>query len=335
VALRRESLTMEDREDISRGLAKGLENKDIAASIGRDESVVSREIARHGGREAYRAWKADTAARESRSRPKERKIDTEPELRGRVAGDLKKGWSPEQIAGRLRYEHNRGETGMSVSHETIYTWIYAQPKGELARAGIVLRTGREQRKPRGRKKTAGAKIVGMRSIEDRPAEVAGRQVPGHWEGDLVIGKAGKSAMGTLVERVSRYLCPVALPDGHDADSVKNAVFDAVRDLPAHLRKSLTWDQGTEMARHAALTLDADLPVYFAHAHSPWERGTNENTNGLIREYLPKGTEIPGDLEYLWMVADSLNDRPRAILGFRKPSEVFTELMLQEAVIPPA
>ena len=142
---------------------------------------------------------------------------------------------------------------MSVSHEAIYTWIYAQPKGELARAGIVLRTGREQRKPRGRKKTPGAKIVGMRSIDDRPAEVAGRQVPGHWEGDLVIGKAGKSAMGTLVERVSRFLCPVALPDGHDADSVKDALFDAVKDLPAHLRKSLTWDQGTEMARHAALT----------------------------------------------------------------------------------
>jgi IS30 family transposase len=324
---------MGDREDISRGLAQGLENKDIAASIGRSESVVSREIARHGGRQAYRAWKADAAARESRGRPKERKIDTVPELHARVTADLKKGWSPEQISGRLCYEGHRGETGMSVSHETIYTWIYAQPKGELARAGVVLRTGREQRKPRGRKKSTGAKIVGMRSIEDRPAEVAGRQVPGHWEGDLVIGKGGKSAMGTLVERVSRYLCPVALPDGHDADSVKDALFGAVKDLPAHLRKSLTWDQGTEMARHAALTLAADLPVYFAHAHSPWERGTNENTNGLIREYLPKGTEITGDIDYLWAVADSLNDRPRAILGFRKPSEVFTELMLQEAEIP--
>jgi len=289
VAPRREPLTMEDREDISRGLAKGLSNKDIAASTGRDESVICREIERHGGRDAYRAWKADAAARESRRRAKERKIDTEPELRERVAGDLRKGWSPEQIAGRLCYQRYRGETGMSVSHETIYTWIYAQPKGELARAGIVLRTGREQRKPRGRKKSTGAKIVGMRSIDERPAEAAGRQVPGHWEGDLVIGKAGKSAMGTLVERASRYLCPVVLPDGHDADSVKDALFDAVKDLPAHLRKSLTWDQGTEMARHAALTAAADLPVYFAHAHSPWERGTNENTNGLIREIFPKGT----------------------------------------------
>ena len=232
MAPKREPLTMEDREDISRGLAKGLDNKDISASIGRDESVVSREIARHGGREAYRAWKSDAAARESRSRPKERKIDSDPELRERVTGDLMKGWSPEEIAGRLCYERSRGETDMSVSHEAIYTWIYAQPKGELTRAGIVLRTGREQRKPRGRKKTPGARITGMRSIDDRPAEVAGRQVPGHWEGDLVIGKGGKSAMGTLVERVSRFLCPVALPEGHDADSVKDALFDAVRVIQA-------------------------------------------------------------------------------------------------------
>jgi IS30 family transposase len=335
VASSRKPLTPEDREDISRALAKGLENKDIAASVGRDESVVSREIARHGGREAYRAWKADAAARESRSRPKARKLDAEPELRKRVTGDLVKGWSPEQIAGRVRYEGGRGETDMSISHEAIYTWIYAHPKGELEKTGIILRTGREKRKPRGRKKSPGAKIVGMRPIDDRPAEVAGRQVPGHWEGDLIIGKGGKSAMGTLVERVSRFLCPVALPAGHDADSVKDALFDAVKDLPAHLRKSLTWDQGTEMARHAALTLAADLPVYFAHAHSPWERGTNENTNGLLREYFPKGTEITGDTDYLWAVADSLNDRPRAILGFRKPSEVFAELMLQESEMPPA
>jgi len=335
VGHRRAPLTLEDREDISRGLVKGLSNKDIAFSIGRSESVVFREIGRHGGREAYRAWKADAAARESRERPKERKIDADPGLRDRVTSGLKKGWSPEEISGRLAYERYRGETELSVSHEAIYTWIYARPKGELARAGIVLRTGREQRKPRGRKKTPGAKIVGMVSIEDRPADVAGRQVPGHWEGDLIIGKQGKTAMGTLVERVSRFLIPVPLAGGHDADTVKDALFDAVKDLPGWMRKSLTWDQGSEMARHAALTLAADLPVYFAHAHSPWERGTNENTNGLIREYLPKGTEITSDPEYLWAVADSLNDRPRAILGFRKPNEVFAELLLQEAEIPPA
>jgi transposase, IS30 family len=292
VASIRKPLTLEDREDISRGLAKGLENKDIAASLGRDESVVSREITRHGGRDAYRAWKADATARESRSRPKERKIDADPELRERVTGDLKKGWSPEQVSGRLRYEQGRGETDMSVSHEAIYTWIYAHPKGELARAGIVLRTSREDRKPRGRKKSPGAKIVGMHPIDERPAEAEGRQVPGHWEGDLVIGKGGKSAVGTLVERVSRFLCLVALPGGHDADSVKDALFDAVKDLPDHLRKSLTWDQGTEMARHAALTLAADLPVYFAHAHSPWERGTNENTNGPFGNTSRNGLRLP-------------------------------------------
>src|SRR6266545_2829597 len=213
-------------------------------SLRRDESVISREITRHGGREKYRAHRADAAARQSRSRPKDRKIDTEPGLRERVTADLRKSWSPEQIAGRLCWERSRGETEMSVSHEAIYTWFYAQPKGELKDMGVALRTGRDQRKPRGRKKTAGAKIVGMRSTDERPAEVAGRQVPGHWEGDLVIGKGGKSAMGTLVERVSRYLCPVALPVGHDAASVKKALFDAVHGLPAHLRQSLTWDQGS-------------------------------------------------------------------------------------------
>jgi IS30 family transposase len=259
----------------------------------------------------------------------------DPELRERVMSDLRKGWSPEQIAGRIRYESKCGESDMSVSHEAIYTWIYAQPKGELARAGIILRTGRERRKPRGRKKPSGAKIVGMVPIDERPAEAAGRQVPGRWEGDLIIGKGGKSAMGTLVERKSRFLIPAALPVGHDAESVKTAVFDAVIGLPQQMRKSLTWDQGSEMARHAALTVAADLPVYFAHAHSPWERGTNENTNGLVREYFPKGTEITGDINYLWAVADSLNDRPRAILGFRKPNEVFAELLLQESVSPPA
>ncbi len=332
---KRRILTLEDREEISRGLAMGQEYKDIAASVDRDESVVSREISRNGGPAGYRAWKADAAARESRSRPKERKIDEDPELQAYVEAALKNGWSPEEISGRLAYERGRGETELSVSHEAIYTWIYAQPKGELERRGIVLRTGREARRPRGRKKASGARIVGMVPIEDRPDDAGGRQVPGHWEGDLVIGKQGKSAVGTLVERVSRYLIIVPLPRGHDADEVKDGVFAQVSGLPDMMRRSLTWDQGSEMARHAALTVAADLPVYFAHAHSPWERGTNENTNGLLREYLPKGTEITSDPYYLAAIADSLNDRPRAILGFRKPNEVFAELLLQESAIPPA
>ena len=218
---------------------------------------------------------------------------------------------------------------MAVSHEAIYTWLYALPKGELAAMEIALRTGRTRRQPRGRARSKGARIVGMVSISQRPAEAEGRKVPGHWEGDLVIGRAGKTAMGTLVERKSRYLVPVALPDGRDAGAVREGVIESVRDMPANLRKSITWDQGIEMAQHAALTLASDIPVYFAHAHSPWERGTNENTNGLLREYFPKGTDITGDIHYLQAVAGEINDRPRAILGFRTPAEVFAELLLAD------
>ena len=218
---------------------------------------------------------------------------------------------------------------MSVSHEAIYTWMYALPKGELAEMEIALRTGRTRRQPRGRARSKGARIVGMTSISQRPADAAGRKVPGHWEGDLVIGKAGKTAMGTLVERNSRYLVPVALPDGRDSAAVKDAVIGSVAGMPAGLRRSITWDQGAEMAQHAALTLATDIPVYFAHAHSPWERGTNENTNGLLREYFPKGTDITGVIRYLNAVADEINRRPRAILQFRTPAEVFAELLLAD------
>jgi IS30 family transposase len=246
-----------------------------------------------------------------------------------VTGDLRKAWSPQQISGRLCRERNRGETGMSVSHEAIYTWMYALPKGELAEMEIALRTGRTRRQPRGRARSKGARIVGMTSISQRPADASGRKVPGHWEGDLVIGKAGKTAMGTLVERLSRYLVPVALPDGRDSGAVRDAVIGSVAGMPAALRRSITWDQGVEMAQHAALTLATDIPVYFAHAHSPWERGTNENTNGLLREYFPKGTDITGDIRYLNAVADEINGRPRAILDFRTPAEVFAELLLDD------
>ena len=316
---------MADREEISRALASGAGQKDIAISIGRCESVVSREIARHGGREKYRAHTADAKARSSRERPRCRKLDADPVLRERVTGDLRKAWSPQQISGRLCRERNRGETGMSVSHEAIYTWMYALPKGELAEMEIALRTGRARRQPRGRARSKGARIVGMTSISQRPADASGRKVPGHWEGDLVIGKAGKTSMGTLVERTSRYLVPVALPDGRDA----GAVIGSVQGMPAGLLRSITWDQGVEMAQHAALTLATDIPVYFAHAHSPWERGTNENTNGLLREYFPKGTDITGDIRYLNAVADEINGRPRAILDFRTPAEVFAELLLDD------
>ena len=211
---------------------------------------------------------------------------------------LRAGWSPDQIAGRLRHEQPGAQAGRvagPISHEAIYTWLYALPKGELARQGILLRSGRTQRRPRRRATTPGARIVGMRCIDDRPAEVANRRVPGHWEGDLMIGRAGRSAMATLVERTSRYTVPVALPAGRrDATTTCDALIDAVAGMPTQLTKTLTWDQGSEMAAHAAFSLATNVEVYFAHPHSPWERGTNENTNRLLREYFPKGTDITDD-----------------------------------------
>jgi IS30 family transposase len=323
-------LSAADREEISRGIAGGLPGVEIAARMGRDPSVVSREVARHGGRGRYRAVLASRAAAASRGRPKVRKLDASPVLRERVLDMLRAGCSPDQAAGRLRYEHGGGHAGLvagTVSPEAIYTWVYALPKGELARQGILLRSGRTQRRPRGRRSSPGARIVGMTSIDARPAEAGDRAVPGHWEGDLVIGRQGRSALATLVERTSRYTVPVALPRGRrDATTTCDALIGAVTGMPTELVKTLTWDQGSEMAAHAAFSLATTVDVYFAHPHSPWERGTNENTNGLLREYFPKGTEITDDQTYLDLVARELNNRPRRILGYRTPAEVFTDLL---------
>ncbi|MGH3802050.1 MAG: IS30 family transposase [Pseudonocardiaceae bacterium] len=323
-------LSAADREEISRGIAENAEGQVIAARIGRSASVVSRDITRHGGRGRYRAVHAGRDAQTSRARPKTRKLDARPELRAEVVGRLRAGYSPDQVAGRLRYEHpgsHAARVADTVSQEAIYTWIYALPKGELAREGILLRSGRTRRRPRGRAHRPGARIVGMTSIDARPAEVTDRAVPGNWEGDLVIGKAGRSAMATLVERTSRYTLPVALPAGRrDATTTCNALIKSVTGMPEGLVKTLTWDQGSEMAGHAAFSLATTVEVYFAHPHSPWERGTNENTNGLLREYFPKGTEITDDQAYLDLVARELNNRPRRILGYRTPAEVFTDLL---------
>jgi transposase, IS30 family len=322
-------LSAADREEISRGLAQDAPQVVIAARIGRDPSVVSREIARHGGRARYRATRATATAAAARRRPKARKLEANPALRAQVIARLRAGHSPDQVAGRLRYEHPAEQAGR-VSHEAIYTWIYALPKGELAREGILLRSGRSSRRPRGRTTPRGARIVGMRSIDDRPAEVSGRRVPGHWEGDLMIGRGGRSAMATLVERTSRYTVPVALPAGRrDATTTCNALIGSVTGLPQGLVKTLTWDQGSEMAGHAALSLATSVEIYFAHPHSPWERGTNENTNRLLREYFPKGTDITDDQTYLDLVGRELNNRPRRILGYRTPAEVFTDLLASE------
>ena len=303
-----------------------LTNKEIAVHAGRSESVICREIVRNGGREKYRAHRAQSRAEEERCRPKARKMDADPVLRGRVVSGLRCGLSPDQVAGRLKYDRGCGHAGDVVSHEAIYTWMYALPKGEPGRLGVELRSGREQRKPRGRKKTPGARIVGMRSIEDRPEEVADRQVPGHWEGDLIVGKNGATAAGTLAERTSRFTAIVPLPSGRAADQVRTALIESVQDLPGQLVKSLTWDQGTEMADHAAFSLATSIDVYFAHPHSPWERGTNRTRTGSSGNTFRKGHQFLLIRCSFNAVSHSLNIRPRCILGYRTPAEVFAEML---------
>lgn len=339
----RRGLTLEDRVQIAVGIKQGLSDREIGELAGRDRSVIWRERRRNSWKTTgYKPVAADTKARRRRSRPQTRAIDADPVLAARVRADLRRSRTPRQIAGRLRLEakdasvatmvHSPDAQARIVSHEAIYRWIYAHPKGELAREGILLRskrTARRRRKPLGER--TGGRIVGMVSIDERPEEAGDRRVPGAWEGDLIIGAGGKTAAATLVERHSRFVVILGLPEGKNADGLADVLIDHVGDMPRHLRGSLTWDQGTEMARHAALTLATNLPVYFAHPHSPWERPSNENTNGLIREYLPKGVEITSHQPYLNAIADELNDRPRQTLGFRTPREVFQQLLVDGAV----
>lgn len=320
-------LTLEDREEISRGIELGLSGRQIAERIGRCPSVVSREIFRGGGRGFYRAWRSQRQAQRARRRSRPPKLAVDARLRAAVLPLLAEGWSPQQVAGRLPIDFP-DEEAARVSHEAIYTWIYALPVGELARLGLRLRSRRVRRRPRRARGPRLPKITGIRWIDERPADAEGRQVPGHWEGDLIIGKNGASAASTLVERTSRFLILAPLA-ARDTGTVTAAVADRVAGLPDHLRRTLTWDCGTEMAGHAALSVAADIDVYFAHPHSPWERGTNEHTNRWIREYLPRGAVIPDDAANLQAVADRLNNRPRRILGYKKPKEVFAELLTNE------
>lgn len=321
----RRVLTLADREEISRGLAESLEYREIAIRVGRDPSVVSREVARHGGRDAYRATVANREAVVGRERPKPRAVDIRPGLRPLVIGLLRKGWSPASIAGRLRRERAIEDAGY-VSHEAIYQWVYAQPVATLRAELIALRTGRTRRsKPR---PAPAPRIREPRYLDQRPADVEGRAVGGHWEGDLVIGKGGKTAVATLVERTSRFLILVPLT-GRDSLTVSQAIISTVGPLPASIKRSLTWDCGAEMALHKEVTATG-LPVFFAHPHSPWERGSNENLNRIVREYFPKGVEITSDPHYLAAVAAEINDRPRKIHDWKKPSEVFTELLEADA-----
>lgn len=322
----REMLMLVDREEISRGLAEGLQYKQIACRVGRDPSVISREVARHGGRNDYRAAAADDAACVARQRPKRLAVERSPRLRALVCRQLRGGWSPASIAGRLPTDYPHDQA-CRVSHEAIYQWVYAQPVSTLARQLISLRTGRKARCG-GRRPPAAPRIREPRYIDERPAEATDRALPGHWEGDLVIGKDGRSAVATLVERTSRFLLLVPLT-GRDSLTVGDAVIAATAGLPAAIRRSPTWDCGAEMARHATITATG-LPVFFAHPHCPWERGSNENLNRIVREFFPKGVDITSDPNYLAMVASEINDRPRKIHNWKKPSELFTELVEADA-----
>jgi transposase, IS30 family len=320
-------LTIAEREEISLGLECDELFVVIAARLGRSVSTVSREVAANGGRGGYRAWRAHRRAWEQARRPKRPKLAC-PRLGAQVEAWLLEWWSPQEIARRLRLEFP-DDPMMHVSHETIYQSLFVQGRGELRRELTrCLRSGRAQRRPqrRGVPDPRG-RIPGMVMISDRPAEATDRAVPGHWEGDLIIGKNNRSAVGTLVERTTRYVLLLHLPTGRDAHTVETAMHHAITKLPRQLFRTITWDQGQEMARHAAFTIDTGIPIYFCDPHSPWQRGSNENTNGLLRQYMPKSTDLSVHTEEdLDRFAASLNNRPRETLGYMKPSERLSELL---------
>jgi transposase, IS30 family len=321
-------LSMAEREEISRGVAVGEPCRQIAARLGRAPSTVSRELARNGGRHHYRAQAADAAAFRRAQRPKPAKLVVEPRLRAVVEAKLALRWSPQQIAGWLPLAYPQDPV-MRVSHETIYLSLFVQGRGALRRElQRCLRTGRAMRYPRAKRLPQGrGQLRDVVLISERPAEAEDRAVPGHWEGDLLLGKR-PSAVVTLVERASRYLTLVALPDGYKAEQVRPALAAAVARLPEQLRRSLTWDQGKEMAEHTKFTVDTGVQVYFCDPRSPWQRGSNENTNGLLRQYLPKSSDLRQlDQAALDAIAAELNGRPRQTLGFKTPSEAFAEALL--------
>jgi transposase, IS30 family len=318
-------LSLADREEISLGLRDGDSFTVIAGRLGKAVSTVSREVAANGGRGDYRAWRAHQRARDRARRPKTPKL-TCARLAAQVTQWLQDWWSPQQIASRLRMEF-ADDPMMQVSHETIYQALFVQGRGELRRElARCLRTGRVKRRARRRVENTG-QLRDMVMISDRPPEANDRAVPGHWEGDLLIGADCRSAVGTLVERTSRYVMLLHLPHGRGADGVDQAMRQAIKTLPDQLRRSITWDQGKEMAHHARFTIATGIQVYFCDPHKPWQRGSNENTNGLLRQYMPKGTDLSvHTAEDLARYARSLNDRPRKTLGYLKPSERLAEIL---------
>ncbi|MER6386838.1 IS30 family transposase [Streptomyces sp. NPDC001127] len=323
-------LREDDRIHIADRLREKATVRAIAAELGRSPSTISREIRRnrHPVNGQYRPHAAQARADARRPRPKPGKIGQNPELRDFIQDRLRLRWSPEQICQALRARFPQ-RPEMHVVHETVYQALYIQGRGELRRElARALRTGRARRKPRRQAQQRQPRFSApMVMISERPAEAEDRAVPGHWEGDLIIGKDGKSAIGTLVERATRYVMLLHLPGDHSSESVRDALVTTVETLPSHLTRSLTWDQGSEMGAHGAFTVATGIPVYFCDPASPWQRGSNENTNGLLRQYFPKGTDLSVHArEHLDAVAAELNGRPRKTLGWDTPAERLHRLL---------
>ena len=321
-------LSTAEREEISRGLAAGESLRVIAGRLARAPSTVSREVARNGGRASYRACRADRAAVRNMRRPKVAKLAQCPRLREAVEAKLELRWSPQQIASWLVLEFP-DDAEMRVSHETIYLSLFVQSRGALRKELTrYLRMKRSVRRPGGKPPNTGqSHIPAMVNIAERPPDADDRAVPGHWEGNLLYGQ-GPGVVATLVERHSRFVMLVGLPENHRADVVAAALAAKITELPEHLRRSLAWDQGREMAQHAAFSVASGAPVYFCDPRSPWQRGSNENTNGLLRQYLPRNSRL-GDRTQaeLDAIADELNGRPRQTLGWMTPSQTLDRAML--------
>ncbi|MFW0152187.1 IS30 family transposase [Mycobacterium sp. smrl_JER01] len=324
----RAPLTFTERYRLEELLETGCAPRRAAEVLGRHPATISREIGKGMTESGYRARLGQDVAEASRKRPKPRKLEDNPALLAEVVARLEKRHSPEQIAGRLREDFPK-KPEMWVSHETIYQALYVQPRGELAKVvKAALRTGRTRRKHQGRNETGPGKLKGMINISERPAEADDRAIPGHWEGDLILGStASASAIGTLVERTTGFVVLLHLPGDHTAATLAEAISTKIPEIPEILRRSLTWDQGSEMALHTKITEATGLPIYFCDPHSPWQRGTNENTNGLLRQYFPKGTDLsfygPGWLD---QVAAELNARPRKRHNWRTPAEELDRLL---------